>query len=192
MFPQNTYALYWNQKYKSQYLESNYVPADYDYMIWCQQGLEYSLEDYKWVVTPEQVLSGELAYRINHDFGEYTLLWQRLGVDALPINGCVEDYLMYCVETDKNGNFINVCDPNMKETTEEQVDDTTAGDTVASNTTAAITEAATTASPETTKSGETTATPAPIGCGGAIGTATALVLVALLAPAGVLLQKKED
>ena len=46
--------------------------------------------------------------------------------------------------------------------------------------------------PETTKAPETTEAPEEGGCGGTIGATVALVAVALLAPAGIMLKKKED
>ena len=49
-----------------------------------------------------------------------------------------------------------------------------------------------TLAPETTKAPETTEAPKEGGCGGTIGATVALVAVALLAPAGIMLKKKED
>ena len=189
----NVYVLCWNNKSYSQYFESNYVPVGCDYLLCYQKGIEYTLDNYEWVVTPEQVLSGELAYKINEDFGEYTLVWQEIGVDALPKNCYDKDYEKHYVEKDENGNFINVdhtMDPVIRDTTEVKVEETTAAETLPNETTAQVTDEATTAS-TTAPPPETTSAPSTVGCSGAIGTATALVLVALLAPAGIMLKKKE-
>ena len=51
----NVYVLCWNNKSHSQYFESNYVPVGCDYLLCYQNGIEYTLDNYEWFVTPEQV-----------------------------------------------------------------------------------------------------------------------------------------
>ena len=166
--------------------------------------------DYAGYVVSADVASGKLCYLLNEMIGS-TVYYQQIGVDVAPtpVKGDVE-WIVYFDEA--TGTYTNALaeeetttEAPVETTTEPVVETTTEPD--AETTTEPVVETTTEPEVETTTEPEAVTTEKPEdvttaggddttepdgGCGSVIGASIAIVAMAIVAPAALMLKKKED
>ena len=217
-----TYVIGWFDRVagSSNYLADNYCYEECaaKYMLYQENCSEKNFDGYEYYMTKDELESGALCYKLNKALEDWgwtesygPLFFQDLtGKDGkyptspyfyitLNDDGSIASIGNYVVKDGdalKNENYVpgetteeTETDPPEESETDPPVETTEAPKT--EETTKAPEE--TTKAPEATKAPETTAAPkASGGCGGVIGASALMILLAIIAPAGIMLKKKED
>ncbi|MBO5269636.1 MAG: hypothetical protein J6B77_02545, partial [Clostridia bacterium] len=191
------------------------------YMMMQNNGADVDFTGYDCYITKDDLESGKVAYMLNdlvyqdyEDFGmgiKYCFAQDLTGKDGkyptspyyyLTLEGPVDNRVIvgFGNVVEKDGDGYKNTSVKVEETTEETTEEETTEKETEVVTTEPDVEVTTKADEVTTTdpSGDVTTAggddtkPAEGGCGGVIGASVALVALALIAPAGIMLKKKED